>query len=160
VPALDHGLVVGDGVFESTKVIDGQPFALTRHLATDGPLAGRTGPLAPPTRPDSNHGIREVLADATPVSPLGKLRWWVTGGLGAAGLRPGADAHTPALSRGGGADLAPPGPSTAVHVVPWTRNERAATAGLKTTSYADNVIALAAAQRAGASEAIFGQHPG
>jgi branched-chain amino acid aminotransferase len=40
-------------------------------------------------------------------------------------------------------------------VVPWTRNERAATAGLKTTSYADNVVALAHAHAAGGSEAVL-----
>jgi branched-chain amino acid aminotransferase len=39
--------------------------------------------------------------------------------------------------------------------VPWVRNERAATAGLKTTSYADNVIALARAKQQGAAEAIL-----
>jgi branched-chain amino acid aminotransferase len=42
-----------------------------------------------------------------------------------------------------------------VTVVPWVRNERAATAGLKTTSYADNVVALARAADQGAIEAIF-----
>ena len=39
--------------------------------------------------------------------------------------------------------------------VPWTRNERGATAGLKTTSYAENVRALRVAHEAGASEALF-----
>ena len=43
----------------------------------------------------------------------------------------------------------------AVVTVPWVRNERAATAGLKTTSYADNVIALASAKEQGAVEALF-----
>jgi branched-chain amino acid aminotransferase len=42
-----------------------------------------------------------------------------------------------------------------VLVVPMTRNERGALAGLKTTSYAENVLALALAEEAGASEAIF-----
>ena len=35
------------------------------------------------------------------------------------------------------------------------RNERGALAGIKSTSYAENVIALARAREAGASEAIF-----
>ncbi len=39
--------------------------------------------------------------------------------------------------------------------VPWTRNENAPTAGLKTTSYADNVVALAHARSVGADEAVF-----
>ena len=32
ITVSDHGLTVGDGVFEAVKVVDGQPFALTRHL--------------------------------------------------------------------------------------------------------------------------------
>ena len=40
-------------------------------------------------------------------------------------------------------------------VVPWPRNERSAVAGLKTTSYAENVVALAHATERGAGEAIF-----
>ena len=32
VRLTDHGLTVGDGVFEAIKVVDGQPFALTPHL--------------------------------------------------------------------------------------------------------------------------------
>ena len=35
VSPLDHGLVVGDGVFETLRVYGGVPFAWTRHL--DGP---------------------------------------------------------------------------------------------------------------------------
>ncbi|MDQ2650826.1 MAG: aminotransferase class IV, partial [Actinomycetota bacterium] len=46
-------------------------------------------------------------------------------------------------------------PSTAVVTVPWTRNERSAVAGIKTTSYAENVRALARAHERGASEALF-----
>ena len=37
----------------------------------------------------------------------------------------------------------------------WTRNENAALVGLKTTSYAENVLALKAAQEQGCSEALF-----
>ncbi len=33
ISIFDHGLVVGDGVFETVKVAYGVPFALTRHLA-------------------------------------------------------------------------------------------------------------------------------
>ncbi|MGW2547140.1 aminotransferase class IV, partial [Kitasatospora sp. NPDC001574] len=50
--------------------------------------------------------------------------------------------------------------TTAVAVVPWRRNEHSAVAGLKTTSYAENVVALAAAHRARASEAILANTAG
>ena len=39
--------------------------------------------------------------------------------------------------------------------VPWPRNERGALAGLKTTSYAENVVALAYAKHRGGTEALF-----
>ena len=32
VSIFDHGLTVGDGVFETLKAIDGRPFAIRRHL--------------------------------------------------------------------------------------------------------------------------------
>ena len=32
VTVSDHGLTVGDGVFEAVKIVDDQPFALTLHL--------------------------------------------------------------------------------------------------------------------------------
>ena len=32
VPALDHAVTVGDAAFETVKVEDGRPFAMTRHL--------------------------------------------------------------------------------------------------------------------------------
>ena len=33
VSVLDHGLTVGDGVFETLKAVDGRAFATARHLA-------------------------------------------------------------------------------------------------------------------------------
>jgi branched-chain amino acid aminotransferase len=38
---------------------------------------------------------------------------------------------------------------------PWTRNENSAVAGLKTTSYAENVVSLADAIAKGADESVF-----
>ena len=39
--------------------------------------------------------------------------------------------------------------------MPWPRNERGALAGVKSTSYAENVVALAYAAERGATEAVF-----
>ena len=36
VAATDHGLVVGDGVFESLKIVSRAPFAVRRHTAFGG----------------------------------------------------------------------------------------------------------------------------
>lgn len=57
-------------------------------------------------------------------------------------------------------ELAPSEHGTDVITVEWTRNERGALTGLKTTSYAENVMALARAVAADASEAIFANTAG
>jgi branched-chain amino acid aminotransferase len=56
--------------------------------------------------------------------------------------------------------VAPWPPAAEVCTVPWTRNPAGATAGLKTTSYADNAIALRHAQERGADEALFANTAG
>src|SRR3954453_13209600 len=43
VSVFDHGITVGDGVFETAKVVDGVPFALTRHLDRLGNSASGLG---------------------------------------------------------------------------------------------------------------------
>jgi branched-chain amino acid aminotransferase len=53
------------------------------------------------------------------------------------------------------APLVPWERETSAVTVPWPRNEHSAIAGVKTTSYAENVVALAEAHKVGASEAIL-----
>ena len=48
----------------------------------------------------------------------------------------------------------------AVVMSPWPRNERGALAGAKSVSYAENVVALTHARRAGGGEAIFANTQG
>jgi branched-chain amino acid aminotransferase len=57
-------------------------------------------------------------------------------------------------------ELEPVAPELDVMVVPWTRNEGGALAGLKTISYAENVRALAYVEERGAQEAIFANTKG
>jgi len=47
VSPLDHGLVVGDGVFETLRVYGGVPFAWSRHLARLHSSAHGLGLIAP-----------------------------------------------------------------------------------------------------------------
>ncbi|MFI5679646.1 aminotransferase class IV [Streptomyces cellulosae] len=154
VSALDHGLTVGDGVFETVKAVDGKPFALTRHLDRLTRSARGLG-LPDPDLDEVRRACTAVLA-AEPM-PLGRLRITYTGGYGPLGSDRGE--HGPTLLVALGESTWRPD-STAVITVPWTRNERGALAGLKTTSYAENVVALARARRHGASEALFGNTVG
>jgi branched-chain amino acid aminotransferase len=149
IRVTDHGLTVGDGVFEAVKVVDGRPFALTRHLARMTRSAAGLGLPALPAD-DVRRGVDAVLAAEH--LPLGKLRITYTGG--AAPLGSGRGEGPPTLVVASDV-LEAPSPTTSVVTVPWRRNERGALAGLKTTSYAENVIALAHAAEHGATEAVF-----
>ena len=149
VSALDHGVTVGDGVFETCKVEDGAGFALTRHARRlDRSMAGLG--LPPADHDLIAAGIADVLS-GEPIA-FGRLRYSVTGGAGPLG----SDRDDSRLTYIVTAGPQPRPPASAkVVVVPWTRNERSATAGLKTTSYAENVVALAFAKERGGLEAIF-----
>jgi branched-chain amino acid aminotransferase len=149
IAALDHGMTVGDGVFETCKIVDGVPFALTRHAKRlDRSMAGLGLPVADHGVIDA--GIKSVLA-GEPIA-FGRLRYTVTGGAGPLG----SDRRSSPLTYIVTAGPQDPNPDTAkLVVVPWTRNERGATAGLKTTSYAENVVALAYAKERGGVEALF-----
>ncbi len=151
----DHGFTVGDGVFEAIKVVDGTPFALTRHLARMSRSARGLG-LPDPDPDDVRRAITAVL-DAEHIE-LGRLRITWTGGPSPMGSGR-AEHPTPTLVVASAA-MKPFDPSTRIVTVPWPRNERGAMAGLKTTSYAENVVALAEAERHGASEAIFANTAG
>ena len=138
LPATDHGIVVGNGIFESLRVTDAGVFAITRHL--DRLTRSARALWACPIR------ITARCARASPrwstgrTYPFGKLRITYTGGLGP--LSSQAPYGPPTLVVA--ADAAePPTETTDVVTAPWTRNERGALAGVKSTSYAENVRALA-----------------
>jgi branched-chain amino acid aminotransferase len=146
--ADDHGVTVGDGVFETMKVLGGRPFALRRHL--DRLLSSAAGLGLPVDLAVIQRGIDAVLAADLP--DRARLRVTITGGPSPFGSDRGTNPPTVIVAT---APLAAWPDTADVVTVPWTRNERAATAGLKTTSYADNVVALDYAHQRGAAEAIL-----
>lgn len=149
VPALDHGITVGDGVFETLRVYAGIPFAVDRHLDRLERSAAGLG-LSLPERDFLAQALHEVVA-ASGIDEA-RVRLTVTAGDGPLGSgRHDGDCTVVAAV----ATLEPAAEVTDVITVPWVRNERSPLVGLKTTSYAENVVALARAKQAGASEALF-----
>ena len=153
VSPVDHAVIVGDGVFETLKVVNGTPFALTRHL---GRLKRSADGLGLPEPDDAL--VRTAVAETLTADPeAGRLRITWSSGPGPLGS-----------DRGGGPGtlLVASSPGTVwpeavqVHLCEWTRNERGALTGLKTTSYAENVRALEAAHQRGASEALLANTQG
>ena len=154
ISPLDRGLTVGDGVFETLRVYDGVPFAWRRHterLAHSAAGLGLTLPDPVLLRSAADaviaaNGLREA-----------RLRVTVTGGEGPPGSsRAGAIPRALMVA----VPFEPSPTTTRAAIAPWTRNERSATAGLKTISYAANVRALAYAQERGADEALFANTSG
>ncbi|MFJ6014292.1 aminotransferase class IV [Streptomyces sp. NPDC092952] len=154
VSVLDHGLTVGDGIFETVKTVDGRPFALTRHL--DRLVRSARGLGLPEPDLDTVRRACAEVVEANPM-PLGRLRITCTGGLSPLGSDRGALGPTLVVAIG---EATRRPDTTAAVTVPWTRNERGALAGLKSTSYAENVVALARAREHGASEALFANTAG
>jgi branched-chain amino acid aminotransferase len=149
IAVLDHGFTVGDGVFEAIKVVDNRPFALRRHLERLARSAVGLG-LPKPDERLVRRAVDEVLEEQN--IGLGRIRMTYTAGISPLGS--GRDTRSPTLVVVV-TESEPYPPTTKAVLVPWPRNERGALAGLKTTSYAENVVALAYAEEHGASEAIF-----
>jgi branched-chain amino acid aminotransferase len=150
VSVFDHGFTVGDGVFETLKVIGGKPFAVRRHLER---LARSASGLGVPV-PMTDARLRDVIDEVVVAAALdsARLRITLTGGVTPLGSSRSSGEPTLVVAAG---PLAPWPAETAAVTVPWPRNERSALTGVKATSYAENVIALAEAHKVGASEAIL-----
>ncbi|GAA3447661.1 aminotransferase class IV [Planomonospora venezuelensis] len=155
VSVFDHGLMVGDGVFETVKCVNGASFALTRHLDRLR-LSARRMELPEPDTDAIAEGVRACLAGA-PAWPLGRIRITYTSGPGPLGSDRGDQGTTTVVIVG---EQKPFPAAGDVAVVPWPRNERGALAGVKSTSYGDNAKALFYAKARGGGEAIFGNTAG
>lgn len=157
VSVLDHGLTVGDGVFETLKVTSGSAFALTRHLDRLASSAQALG-LIEPDDDIVRFAVADILAaNAAEIGALGRLRITYTAGLAPLGSDRGAAEPTLVVAVAAGAAWPT---TTTIATVPWTRNEKSAVAGVKSTSYAENVVALAYAHERGASEAVLANTAG
>ncbi len=152
--ADDHGVIVGDGVFETLLAVpDGTgtaAFAVRRHLER----LRRSARALRLECPYSDDELRAAIAECLDAAPAaGIVRVTVTSGGGPLGSGRSGARGSAVVIAGDRPPRFPPG--AAVSVVPFPRNERGALAGVKTTSYAENVLALELARERGASEAIF-----
>ena len=154
VSVFDHGFTVGDAVFETVAVRGGRAVAVTRHL-----LRLRRSATALGLPPPDVDGVRRAVADTVAANGLvdAVVRVLHTGGPGPLGSLRGDRRPTTAVLVGPAQSWPP---HAEVVVVPWPRNERSAVAGIKTTSYAENVLALAEARSRGGSEAVFANTAG
>lgn len=149
ISPLDHGITVGDGVFETLLVDERRPFAWRRHLQR---LRASADGLGIPLPDDA-----VLISGATALIErlaldTGRLRITVTAGVGPPGSGPAIGPPTVFMVA---VPVEVPIEPADLVISPWTRNPGDATTGLKTTSYAGNVRALADAHARDAGEALF-----
>jgi branched-chain amino acid aminotransferase len=156
-PALsvwDRGFTLADGCFETMRAYGGTIFRLDAHLARLAATAERLAILVPPhldaTIADVARAVWAERADAT-------VRLTLTRGVGSGFATETGGPPTTVVSanwlKAIHADLYTRG--LQVRIADGRRNEFAPTAGLKTLSYTDAVIALAAARAHGADDALL-----
>ncbi|HEX5095718.1 MAG TPA: aminotransferase class IV, partial [Acidimicrobiia bacterium] len=152
VSPLDHGITVGDGVFETMRVYGGVPFAWRRHLDRLAASASGLGLQSP-----DRAGLRVATDAVLDANGLGagdaRVRITVTGGPTSPGSSRHGSSRTTVFVTA--TPFEPAAPTADVVIAPWTRNEHGALAGLKTISYGANVRALAYAEAHDAIEAVF-----
>ncbi|MEZ0275951.1 MAG: aminotransferase class IV [Roseimicrobium sp.] len=150
----DVAFTVGCGAFETLRAYGGVPFAITRHWHRLERSCAVLG-LRPPTLEQFASAMSETL-NANKLHEA-RVRFTVSGGESQPG-QVSPDGDTVFVC------TAIPSATTkeqeAVVMSPWPRNERGALAGAKSVSYAENVVALTHARRAGGGEAIFANTQG
>lgn len=147
---FDQGLTIGLGAFETLVAVDGEPFAFERHWNRLVHSCRALG-LAVPDPEAVAAGMRAVAVANG--HGQGRLRVTVTAGPGPLGSDRAGDSRPTCLIVSAARPKWPP--VARVITLPWPRNERSPLAGVKSTSYAENALALAEARRNGADEALF-----
>jgi len=150
---LDRGLTLGLGLFETLLGLDGKVVFCERHLARLGAGCARLGWVAPQNEFADLPGAMERLLQCSGYGTgRARLRLAISAGTGAlADLTRGADRMVWMVA----SPVAAPPVSQALGVSPWPRNEHGALAGLKCAAYAENLLALDHARRAGFDETVF-----
>lgn len=151
VSVFDHGFTVGDGVFETMQVKNGVAFALTRHLRRLENSAKLLG-INSVDHDYLRTVIKEVIKMNTDLNGVGRLRVTLTSGDGPLGSDRNSERPTLVVAM---SQLPNWSASAKVASVKMPRNHLSPLAGAKTTSYAENVLALATAKKMGADEAIL-----
>ena len=151
VSVFDHGFTVGDGAFETLKVVNTQPVALTRHIKRLVHSLNTIG-IEFDKEDLLKKAINEVISANKSLGEVMRMRITYTSGVGPLGSDRTKDNFTLVVA------VSPESiwPDTALVItVSDPRNDKSILAGSKTTSYAQNAALLSVAKKQGAHEAIM-----
>ncbi|MDA2977610.1 MAG: aminotransferase class IV, partial [Actinomycetota bacterium] len=151
VSVFDHGFTVGDGAFETLKVVNTQPVALTRHIKRLVHSLNTIG-IEFDKEDLLKKAVNEVISANKSLGEVMRMRITYTSGVGPLGSDRTKDNFTLVVA------VSPESiwPDTALVItVSDPRNDKSILAGSKTTSYAQNAALLSVAKKQGAHEAIM-----
>lgn len=152
ISVFDHGFTVGDGLFETMKVVDGKVFLWPWHLERLHNSANRMRIALPADDLLTSIVTGVARESVTELGGSARVRLTISAGLGPLGS---ARLHSAPTVVCAASAMPVRSGDARVHVASWPRNERSPLAGVKSTSYAENVLALVEAQSTGAGESIF-----
>ncbi|MGE6696514.1 aminotransferase class IV [Hyphomonas sp. NPDC076900] len=145
----DRGLLLADGVFDTSRVVGGQIILMRAHHAR---LVTDAAALGIGVTPEE---LEALAGETVPDGANGALRLTVTRGPGARGLG-GETAGAPTLmARFSPMEKLYPMTPVRLGISTIRRNPTSPTARHKTLSYTDNIMALREVVAAGADEALM-----
>jgi aminodeoxychorismate lyase len=160
VSAFDRGFLLGDGLFETIRVLHGSPFGWDQHLARlcEG---ARFLKISLPFTPDALHRVAVRLVAANQV-PDGLLRITLTRGPGPRGYSPQGAVHPTTILALHPAPPTPTAANTARSLI--TSSVRIPTgdplARFKTCNKLPQILARMEADAAGADDALLANTDG
>jgi branched-chain amino acid aminotransferase len=150
LPPTDRGATLGLAIFETMLAVDGRPKLIPAHLNRWKESCRRLGWDFPGI---DLHAIgAELLLRNGLTNGRSRLRLTMTAGSGSVFSK---DMGAGALTWITATPMDPLTERVSVLLSPWLRNDKSPLAGLKTASYAENIIALDHARSFGFDETLF-----
>jgi branched-chain amino acid aminotransferase len=163
VPALDHGFLFGEGIYETLRTYNHRPFLLARHLDRLRVSADGIGLSVPLTDQDFSERIEKTMAQSN-VSIERYIRLLITRGVGELNYDPLACKEPTIVI------IVKPHPETTddvlqrgikIVVSSVLRNHpRSVNPRIKSNNLLNNALAMQEALRNGADEALMRNHRG
>ena len=153
IDATDRGLTLGDGVFETLAVLGGRPSLFKAHMGRLRNGAAVLG-ITVPAGDEEILAALETLAESADVDE-GSARITLTRGPAQRGVLPPANARPTLMATVHAGDVGWGTPLSAIVAKGTRRNERSQLSAIKSTNYADAILARMEAEAAGAGDAIL-----
>lgn len=156
ISVFDRGFLLGDGVFDTLLLKDGQPQYFSYHQMRLRHNASKIGLRLPEKFDDLKDIISDLVNDSPYKNGYASLRTTITRGVGPRGLAPPKDCHPTFLVRVSQAPTVHEKVAFRCLISQKTkRNEYSILSQIKSLNYADSILAMMEAQDKNFDNAIM-----